>query len=118
MANLTKLNFRSILDNRINICEKSNDFLGKQNKIKTFYKSNNGINSLKILNTEKNENIIKTNEFDKDNFTNRNKSIKLFKCIKSKDKPLRFICLRNNFNKDYDLKSPQDTCLTKNNYLY
>lgn len=117
LANLTKLNFRSILDNRINICEKSNDFLGKQNKIKTFYKSNNGINSLKILNTEKNENIIKINDFDKDKFTNRNKSIKLFKCIKSKDKPLRFICLRNNFNKDYDLKSPVDTCLTKNNYL-
>ena len=108
ISKLVKLNFRSVLDNRISIFE-------KPNHLKTINNSK-GINS---SNEERNQNSIKINGFAKDKFKSRNRSLKLFKCfhIKSKDKPLRFIYIQNTFNKDYDIKPPVDTCLTKNNFL-
>ena len=109
ISKLTKLNFRSVLDNKISICENNN---------KHIFRNNKGINSLKTLNNDKNVNLIKINEFAKDKIDFKNKSSKLFKCInENNNKPLRFFYLKNKFNIDYDLKSPVDTCLTKNNFF-
>ena len=106
ISKLSKLNFRSVLDNRINICETQN---------KNIFLNNKGNNSLKTLNNEKN--IIQNNEFAKDRLNYRNKSLKLFKCVNDNNKPLRFIYINNKFNIDYDLKGPEDTCLTKNRFF-
>ena len=106
ISKLSKLNFRSLLDNRINICETQN---------KNIFLNNKGNNSLKTLNNEKN--IIQNNEFAKDRLNYRNKSLKLFKCVNDNNKPLRFIYINNKFNIDYDLKGPEDTCLTKNRFF-
>ena len=83
-----------------------------QKGLKTF---NSGrINS---LNLEENKGFNSIyNGFFRDRPLSRNK-VKLFKCANSKDKPLRFIYINNKFNMDYDLKTPADTCLTKNNFL-
>ena len=119
LSKLSKLNFRSVLDNKISIYEnKSRNYFEKPKKLRTIYKNTNNINLLKTLGDEKNDKI-KLNEFDKDKFSNRNKSLKLFKCIKVKnmDKPLRFIYIKNNLNIDYDFNHPTDTCLTKNNFF-
>ena len=119
LSKLSKLNFRSVLDNKISIYEnKSRNYFEKPKKLRTIYKNTNNINLLKTLGDEKNDKI-KLNGFDKDKFSNRNKSLKLFKCIKVKnmDKPLRFIYIKNNLNIDYDFNHPTDTCLTKNNFF-
>ena len=113
ISQLNKLNFRSLLDNKNNICDsKPSNLILKQKDLKTF---NSGrINS---LNLEENKDFNSIyNGFFRDRPLSRNK-VKLFKCIKSKDKPLRFIYINNKFNMDYDLKNPADTCLTKNNFL-
>ena len=113
ISQLSKLNFRSLLDNKNNICEsKSPNLILNQKGLKTF---NSGrINS---LNLEENKGFNSIyNGFFRDRPLSRNK-VKLFKCIKSKDKPLRFIYINNKFNMDYDLKNPADTCLTKNNFF-
>ena len=106
ISKLSKLNFRSLLDNRINICKTQN---------KNIFWNNKGNNSLKTLNNDKN--IIQNNEFAKDRLNYRNKSLKLFKCVNDNNKPLRFININNKFNIDYDLKIPEDTCLTKNRFF-
>ena len=106
ISKLSKLNFRSLLDNRINICETQN---------KNIFLNNKGNNSLKTLNNEKN--IMQNNEFAKDRLNYKNKSLKLFKCVNDNNKPLRFIYINNKFNIDYDLKGPEDTCLTKNRFF-
>ena len=120
LSKLTKLNFRSVLDNKISIYEnKSRNYLEKPRKLKSIYKDSNEINSLKTLNDEKSEKIIKLNGFAKDKFSNKHKSLKLFKCVKVKniDKPLRFLYIHNKVNIDYDFNYPADTCLTKNNFF-
>lgn len=116
ISKLVKLNFRSVLDKKISIFENnSNSIFEKTNHFKTINNSR-GINSSI---DEKTQTSIKTNGFAKDKFKSRNRSFKLFKCFKtkSKDKPLRFVYIHNTFNKDYDIKPPVDTCLTKNNFL-
>ena len=113
ISQLSKLNFRSLLDNKNNICDsKQNNLILNQKSFKTF---NSGrINS---LNLEENKGFNSIyNGFFRDRPLSRNK-VKLFKCVKSRDKPLRFIYVNNKFNMDYDLKNPADTCLTKNNFL-
>ena len=98
---MTKFNFRSVLDNKISIYEnKSRNYLEKPRKLKSIYKDSNEINSLKTLNDEKSEKIIKLNGFAKDKFSNKHKSLKLFKCVKVKniDKPLRFLYIHNKVN--------------------
>ena len=37
--------------------------------------------------------------------------------IESKDKPLRFIYIKNTFDKDNDSRYKIDSCLTKNNFF-
>ena len=113
ISQLHKLNFRSLLDNKTNICDTNpSNLMLNQRGLKTF---NSGrINS---LNLEENKGFNSIyNGFFRDRPLSRNK-VKLFKCVKSKDKPLRFIYINNKFNIDYDLKNPADTCLTKNNFL-
>ena len=113
ISQLSKLNFRSLLDNKNNICDsKTSNLILNQKSLKTF---NSGkINS---LNLEENKGFNSIyNGFFRDRPLSRNK-VKLFKCVKSKDKPLRFIYINNKFNTDYDLKNPTDSCLTKNNFL-
>ena len=113
ISQLHKLNFRSLLDNKNNICDTNpSNLMLNQRGLKTF---NSGrINS---LNLEENKGFNSIyNGFFRDRPLSRNK-VKLFKCVKSKDKPLRFIYINNKFNIDYDLKNPADTCLTKNNFL-
>jgi hypothetical protein len=113
ISQLNKLNFRSLLDNKNNICDsKPSNLILKQKDLKTF---NSGrINS---LNLEENKDFNSIyNGFFRDRPLSRNK-VKLFKYVKSKDKPLRFIYINNKFNTDYDLKNPTDSCLTKNNFL-
>lgn len=113
ISQLHKLNFRSLLDNKNNICDTNpSNLILNQRGLKTF---NSGrINS---LNLEENKGFNSIyNGFFRDRPLSRNK-VKLFKCVKSKDKPLRFIYINNKFNIDYDLKNPADTCLTKNNFL-
>ena len=120
ITNLSKLNFRSVLDNKICICEnRPFNIFEKSKQLKTIYKYNNGINSLKTLNNENLDIGTKINEFGNNKFASRNRSLKLFKYIKNKsnnNKPLRFIYIQNNFNMDYD-QTPVITCLTKNNFL-
>jgi hypothetical protein len=113
ISQLHKLNFRSLLDSKNNICDSKPSNLNLNQKgLKTF---NSGrINS---LNLEENKGFNSIyNGFFRDRPLSRNK-VKLFKCANSKDKPLRFIYINNKFNMDYDLKTPADTCLTKNNFL-
>ena len=120
ITNLSKLNFRSVLDNKICICEnRPFNIFEKSKQLKTIYKYNNGINSLKTLNNENLDIGAKINEFGNNKFASRNRSLKLFKYIKNKsnnNKPLRFIYIQNKFNMDYD-QTPVITCLTKNNFL-
>ena len=120
ISKLSKLNFRSVLDNKISICEnRPFNIFEKSKQLKTIYNFNNGINSLKTLNNENLEDRFKLNEFGNNKFTSRNRSLKLFKYIKNKsnnNKPLRFIYIQNKFNLDYD-QTPVITCLTKNNFL-
>ena len=120
ISKLSKLNFRSVLDNKISICEnRPFNIFEKSKQLKTIYNSNNGINSQKTLNNENIENGIKINEFGNNKYSSRNRSLKLFKYIKNKsnnNKPLRFIYMQNKFKMDYD-QTPVSTCLTKNNFL-
>ena len=120
VSKLSKLNFRSVLDNRINICLNNNsNYFENSQKLNSIYRSNKGVNSLRTLTDEKSEIINKLNGKIKDKFTNRNQSLKLFKCmnIESKDKPLRFIYIKNTFDKDNDSRYKVDSCLTKNNFF-
>ena len=117
ISKLSKLNFRSVLDNKISICEnRPFNIFEKSKQLKTIYNSNNGINSQKTLNNENIENGIKINEFGNNKYSSRNRSLKLFKYIKNKsnnNKPLRFIYMQNQFKMDY-AQTPVTTCLTKN----
>ena len=119
-SKLSKLNFRSVLDNRISICiNNNNKYFDNSNKLKTIYRDNKHINSFKTISDEKNDNIIKPNGNVKDKITNKNKSLKLFKCmnIDSKDKPLRFIYIKNKIHTDNNIKNKVDLCFTKNNFF-
>ena len=120
ISKLSKLNFRSVLDNRINICiNNNNKYFDNSNKLKIIYRDNKRINSFKTISDEKNDNIIKPNGNVKDKITSRNKSLKLFKCMnpESKDKPLRFIYIKNKIDTDNNIKSKVDLCLTKNHFF-
>ena len=120
ISKLSKLNFRSVLDNRNNICiNNNNKYFDNSNKLKTYYRDNKRINSFKTISDEKNDIIIKPNGNVKDKITSRNKSLKLFKCMnpESKDKPLRFIYIKNKIDADNNIKNKVDLCLTKNNFF-
>ena len=119
ISKLSKLNFRSVLDNRINICINNNNYFNNSNKLKTIYRDNKRINSFKTISDENNDYIIKPNGYIKDKITNRNKSLKLFKCMnpESKDKPLRFIYIKNKIDSDNSIKNNVNMCLTKNHFF-
>ena len=116
ISQLSQLNFRSVLDQKNNICDSySNNFFDKPKNLKSINKNNKG-HSLSINNNNEDLNSINYGKL-KEGLNNRNKCIKLFKCVKSRDRPLRFIYIKNQFNKEYNIKDPIDTCLTKNNFF-
>ena len=119
ISKLSRLNFRSLFDKRIDICDsniidftqRTKNNLGKS-KNKSLKSFNSESNIIDIKNRKKILNIIKNNSF------NENKRFKIFKTIKGKYRPLRFIHIENKFN--FNIKKSgkdKDISLTKNNFF-
>ena len=100
-------NYRSIFDKRIDICD-SNFFDFSNRKLR------NNL-SIKSFNSDTDINSKKINTMFKNKLFNRNKRLKIFKAIKGKYKPIRFIHIENKFN--FNIKSEKDISLTKNNFF-
>ena len=97
LTKLSKLNFRTIFDKRIEICD-LNELNINNRKLKSFSSQNNII-------IDKNK---KKHELLRNKSYNRNKRPKLFKAMKGKYKPFRFIHIDNdkflfNINKEKDI---------------
>ena len=106
---LSKFNFRSVFDKTIDICDNNIIDLTKEgrNKKNKFLKNFNS--ETNINNHNKIKTLIKNKSFT------QNKRLKIFKEIKGKYRPIRFIHIENKFN--FNIKSDKDISLTKNKFF-
>ena len=109
LGKLSQFNFRSVFDKTINICDNNIIDLTKEgrNKKNKFLKN---FNSETDINTH---NKIKT--MTKNKSFMQNKRLKIFKEIKGRYRPLRFIHIENKFN--FNIKSDKDLSLEKNKFF-
>ena len=109
LSKLSQLNFRSVFDKSIDICDKNVIYLNKggRNKSKKY---------LKCFNSETDiDNNKKTKTMNNNKSFTQNKRLIIFKEIKGKYRPLRFIHIENKFN--FNIKSDKDISLTKNKFF-
>ena len=110
LSNLTQNNFRSMFDKKIDICDSNIiDFTSRSKNNSRSLKSFNSEPNLKGISNKKIKEMIKKNSF------NENKSMRIFKAIKGKYRPLRFIHIENKFN--FNIKSEKDISFKKNNFF-
>lgn len=103
-----RFNLRSIFDKRINICD--------NNIIDMTKKGRNKKKFLKNFNSESDTNINKQiKAMIKNKSFTQNKRLKIFKEVKGKYRPIRFIHIENKFN--FNIKSDKDISLTTNKFF-
>ena len=108
LSKLSRFNFRSIFDKRIDICD--------NNIIDMTKKGRNKKKFLKNFNSESDININKQiKAMIKNKSFTQNKRLKIFKEIKGKYRPIRFIHIENKFN--FNIKSDKDISLTTNKFF-
>ena len=108
LSKLSRFNFRSIFDKRIDICD--------NNIIDITKKGRNKKKFLKNFNSESDININKQiKAMIKNKSFTQNKRLKIFKEIKGKYRPIRFIHIENKFN--FNIKSDKDISLTTNKFF-
>ena len=108
LSKLSRFNFRSIFDKRIDICD--------NNIIDMTRKGRNKKKFLKNFNSESDININKQiKAMIKNKSFTQNKRLKIFKEIKGKYRPIRFIHIENKFN--FNIKSDKDISLTTNKFF-
>ena len=108
LSKLSRFNFRSIFDKRIDICD--------NNIIDMTKKGRNKKKFLKNFNSESDININKQiKAMIKNKSFTQNKRLKIFKEIKGKYRPIRFIHIENKFN--FNIKSEKDISLTTNKFF-
>ena len=108
LSKLSRFNFRSIFDKRIDICD--------NNIIDMTKKGRNKKKFLKNFNSESDININKQiKAMIKNKSFTQNKRLKIFKEIKGKYRPIRFIHIENKFN--FNIKSDRDISLTTNKFF-
>ncbi len=105
LTKLSKLNFRTIFDKRIEICD-LNELNINNRKLKSFSSQNNII-------IDKNK---KKHELLRNKSYNRNKRPKLFKAMKGKYKPFRFIHIDND-KFLFNIKKEKDISFIRNNFF-
>ena len=115
LSKLSNLNFRSVFDKKIDICDSNIiDYThASKNKMnnKTL-KSFNSETNINCLNNKKIQNIFKNNSFS------GNKTYKVFKAIKGKYRPIRFIHIENKFNFNINKnEKDKDGSFMKNNFF-
>ena len=94
----------------IDICDSNIiDFTNRTKNNNRFLKSFNSEPNLKGISNKKIKEMIKKN------LLNENKSLRIFRAIKGKYRPLRFIHIENKFN--FNIKSEKDISLKKNNFF-
>ena len=108
LSKLSRFNFRSIFDKRIDICDNNIIDMTKKGRNKKKY--------LKNFNSESDININKQiKAMIKNKSFTQNKRLKIFKEIKGKYRPIRFIHIENKFN--FNIKSDKDISLTTNKFF-
>ena len=108
LSKLSRFNLRSIFDKRIDICD--------NNIIDMTKKGRNKKKFLKNFNSESDININKQiKAMIKNKSFTQNKRLKIFKEIKGKYRPIRFIHIENKFN--FNIKSDKDISLTTNKFF-
>ena len=108
LSKLSRFNFRSIFDKRIDICDNNIiDMTKKGRNKKKFLKNFNSESDINI--NKKIKAMIKNKSFT------QNKRLKIFKEIKGKYRPIRFIHIENKFN--FNIKSDKDISLTTNKFF-
>ena len=108
LSKLSRFNFRSIFDKKIDICD--------NNIIDMTKKGRNKKKFLKNFNSESDININKQiKAMIKNKSFTQNKRLKIFKEIKGKYRPIRFIHIENKFN--FNIKSDKDISLTTNKFF-
>ena len=117
LSKLSKINFRSIFDKKINICDSNIiDFKHRtKNKLWKTLKSFKSEANINDINDKKFMNMIKNKSF---NGNTNFKNFKIFRAIKGKYRPLRFIHIENQFTFNIKRKkNEKDISLTKNNFF-
>ena len=116
LLKLSKLNFRSVFDKKIDICDSNvidfNNRIKNRLKNKKSLQSFNSETNINKKNSKKIQNIFQNKSF------NGNKKFKIFKAIKGKFTPIRFIHIENKFN--FNIKKHEkdkDISLTKNYFF-
>ena len=116
LLKLSKLNFRSVFDKKIDICDSNvidfNNRIKNRLKNKKSLQSFNSETNINKKNSKKIQNIFQNKSF------NGNKKFKIFKAIKGKFTPIRFIHIENKFN--FNIKKNEkdkDISLTKNYFF-
>ena len=108
LSKLSRFNFRSIFDKKIDICNNNIiDMTKKGRNKKKFLKNFNSESDINI--NKKIKAMIKNKSFT------QNKRLKIFKEIKGKYRPIRFIHIENKFN--FNIKSDKDISLTSNKFF-
>ena len=108
LSKLSRFNLRSIFDKRIDICDNNIiDMTKKGRNKKKFLKNFNSVSDINI--NKQIKAMIKNKSFT------QNKRLKIFKEIKGKYRPIRFIHIENKFN--FNIKSDKDISLTTNKFF-
>ena len=116
LSRLSKFNFRSVFDKKIDIVDSNiidfnhrNINLLKNNKTLKTFNSDSNINKTKIKQIQK---MLQNKSF------NDNKQFKIFKTIKGKFRPIRFIHIENKFNFNFQKnEKDKDISLTRNYFF-
>ena len=115
LSKLSTLNFRSVFDKKIDICDSNIiDYThSSKDKMKSkTLKSFNSETNINCLNNKKIQNFIKNNSFSE------NKGMKVFKAIKGKFRPIRFIHIENNFNFNFNKNKKDKEGSFMKNYFF
>ena len=115
LSKLSTLNFRSVFDKKIDICDSNIiDYThSSKDKMKSkTLKSFNSETNINCLNNKKIQNFIKNNSF------RENKGMKVFKAIKGKFRPIRFIHIENNFNFNFNKNKKDKEGSFMKNYFF
>ena len=115
LSKLSNLNFRSVFDKKIDICDSNiidYTHASKNQMNNKTLKSFNSETNINCINNKRIQNIFKNNSFS------GNKSYKVFKAIKGKYRPIRFIHIENKFNFNINKnEKDKDGSFMKNNFF-